>query len=77
MIKFALYDIFLFRGGMQYRLKPLWRLIQSLRVFDHLSEAGPRWSAAALKGGFRLEVVSREWTMKRLMGLDWRKVSGC
>ena len=77
MVKFALYVIFLFRGRMQYRLKPLWRLIQSLRVFDHLSEAGPRWSAAALKGGFRLEVVSREWTMKRLMGLDWRKVLGC
>ena len=60
MIKFALYNIFLFRGGMQYRLKPLWRLIQSLRVFDRLSRAGPHWSAAALEGVFRLGLVSEE-----------------
>ena len=57
MIKFALYDIFLFRGGMQYRLKPLWRLILSLRESDGLSKAKPRWLVAALEGGFRPESV--------------------
>ena len=60
MIKFALYVIFLFRGGMQYRLKPLWRLIQSLQAFDRLSKAGPHWSAAALERVFRLGSVSKE-----------------
>ena len=74
MIKFTLYDMFLFRGGMQYQLKPLWRLIQSRQVFDRLSKAVPHWSAAALEGDFRLGSVSKEWTMKRPAPLDWRKV---
>ena len=54
MVKFTLRDIFPFRGGMQYRLKPLWRLIQGLREFDRLSRVVPHWSVAALAGVFRL-----------------------
>ena len=67
MVKFALYDIFLFRGGMQYRLKPLWRLVQDPRRFGLLPKAGLHSSAAALAGVFRqglvLQVQTMEWPM--------------
>lgn len=76
MVEFALYDIFLFRGGMQYRLKPLWRLVQGPRRFGRLPKAELRSSAAALVEVFRQELVLQVQTMEWPMSPDWQKVLG-